>query len=102
MIRGDTPLEIGINKICTLISRTELKDIVDLYFLEKNGFDIKGNIENAKLKDGGIEPAIISYLLAQVNLTEPLHYLIKDVSTGELEAFVSHLKKIMAEISYPE
>lgn len=101
-IRVDTTIEIGINKICTLIGRTELKDIVDLYFLEKNGFNIKENIENAKIKDGGIEPAIISYLLSQVDLSEPPHYMIKEVSKEELMLFVSHLKNLMAEIAFPK
>ena len=44
MITVDTQLEIGINKICTLLGRTELKDLIDLYFLANNGFDIKENI----------------------------------------------------------
>jgi len=100
-IRVDTPREIGINKICTLVGRTELKDIVDLYYLEKNGFDIKKNIEKAKDKDGGIEPAIISYLLAQVDLSKPLPYMIEELSIDELRVFISRLKQLMAESAYP-
>jgi len=37
-VRVDTLHEIVVNKITTLISRCELKDIVDLCFLEKTGF----------------------------------------------------------------
>jgi hypothetical protein len=101
MIKVDTQLEIGINKICTLLSRTELKDVIDLYFLVKNGFDIKGNIEKAKLKDGGVEPAIISYLLSQFKISTLPDYMIEKVSIEELEKFVSDIKKLMAEIAYP-
>jgi len=100
-IKVDTQLEIGINKICTLLSRTELKDIIDLYFLVKNGFDIKENIEKAKLKDGGIEPAIISYLLSQFKISKLPDYMIEKVSIEELEKFISDIKKLMAEIAYP-
>jgi predicted nucleotidyltransferase component of viral defense system len=100
-INVDTPFEIGINKICTLLSRTELKDLIDLYFLVKNGFNIKENIEKAKQKDGGVEPAIISYLLSQIKITSPPDYMIKKVSTKELERFISDLKALMAEISFP-
>ena len=101
MIKVDTQLEIGINKICTLLSRTELKDIIDLYFLVKNGFDIKENIEKAKLKDGGVEPAIISYLLSRFKISKLPDYMIEKVSVEELEKFISDIKKLMAEIAYP-
>ena len=98
----DTLLEIGVNKICTLLSRTELKDLIDLYFLVKNGFDIKENVEKARQKDGGVEPAMISYLLSQFKNAQPPDYMIKTVSAAELEKFISDLTKMMAEISFPE
>ena len=79
MINVDTLLEIGINKICTLLSRTEVKDLIDLYFLVKEGFDIKENIDKARLKDGGVEPAIISWLLSQFNIKKLPDYMIKEV-----------------------
>lgn len=101
IIDVDTPLEIGINKICTLLSRTELKDVIDLFFLVKNGFNIKENIEKAKQKDGGIEPAIISYLLSQFNVSKLPDYMIEKVTIKELEDFISDLKKLLAEISFP-
>ncbi|MGD2091931.1 MAG: nucleotidyl transferase AbiEii/AbiGii toxin family protein [Candidatus Aminicenantes bacterium] len=101
MVNVDTLLEIGINKICTLLSRTEVKDLIDLYFLVKGGFDIKENIDKARLKDGGVEPAIISWLLSQFNISKLPDYMIKQVSVGELEKFISDLKILMAEISFP-
>ncbi|MCK4763899.1 MAG: nucleotidyl transferase AbiEii/AbiGii toxin family protein [Candidatus Aminicenantes bacterium] len=97
----DTPLEIGINKICTLLSRTELKDLIDLYVLVKNGFDIKENIGKAKQKDGGVEPAMISYLLAQFKISKLPDYMIAKVSAAELEKFISDLKTLLADISFP-
>ncbi len=101
IVRVDTLHEIGVNKICTLLGRTEMKDLIDLYFLVKNGFDIKGNIEKAKLKDGGVEPAIISYLLSQFKITQLPDYMIAKVSIKELEQFIADIKKMMSEISYP-
>lgn len=78
-----------------------MKDLIDFYFLVQNGFDIKGNIENAKQKDGGVEPAIISYLLSGLVISEPPDYMIKQVSMEELEKFISNLKSLMADISFP-
>jgi predicted nucleotidyltransferase component of viral defense system len=101
IITVDTQLEIGVNKICTLLSRTELKDLIDLYFLTKSGFVIKENIERARQKDGGVEPAIISWLVSQLKISKLPDYMIKKLSTTELEQFISDLKTMMAEISYP-
>ncbi len=39
-IRVDTLREILANKLTTLVSRTELKDLIDLYYLEKAGHDV--------------------------------------------------------------
>jgi hypothetical protein len=102
LIYVDTLLEIGVNKICTLLSRTELKDVIDLYFLVKNGFDIKENIINAKKKDEGIEPAMISYLLSQFDVSQLPDYMIESISIKELEDFLMYLKRLMAEISFPK
>jgi hypothetical protein len=79
-----------------------LKDLIDLYFLVKNGFDIKENVEKARQKDGGVEPAMISYLLSQFKNAQPPDYMIKTVSAAELEKFISDLTKMMAGISFPE
>ena len=101
IITVDTQFEIGVNKICTLLSRTEIKDLVDLYFLSRSGFDIKKNIEKAKQKDGGVEPAIISWLISQVKILKPPDYMIKRLSTTDLVQFISDLKIMMAEVSFP-
>ena len=58
-IQVDTLHEIMLNKITTLISRCEIKDLVDLYFLEQEGFLIETYFEEAQQKDGGLDPAMI-------------------------------------------
>lgn len=59
-IRVDTLREIIANKLTTLLSRTGLKDVVDLYFLEQAGHDLLASIPDAQAKDGGWEPAVIA------------------------------------------
>ncbi len=98
----DTVNEIGINKICTLLSRSELKDIVDLYFLEKIGFDIIDNLDKAKEKDAGIDPGMLSYLLNNINVTEIPDYMIKALSVKELALFISKLKHELSAKAYPK
>ena len=98
----DTLNEIGVNKMCTLLSRSEIKDIIDLYYLEQAGFKIEDHIEDAKKKDGGFDPATISYLLSTVEISSVPQYLVKPLKVAELKEFINNLRKRMAEISYPE
>ncbi len=101
-IRVDTLHEIMLNKITTLISRCELKDIVDLFFLEKEGFRVEAYFEEAQQKDGGLDPSMISLLLNSLTVSELPDYLIKPLSLEELRAFIGNLKNRMALMAYPD
>lgn len=101
-VQVDTLHEIMLNKITTLISRCELKDIVDLFFLEKAGFRIEGCFEEAQQKDGGLDPAMISLLLNSVTIAELPGYMIEPLTIEELRGFVGDLKRRMVLMAYPE
>ena len=101
-ITVDTLNEIGINKMCMLLSRSELKDIIDLYFLEEAGFKIEDHLADAKLKEGGFDPVAISYLLATLKIDSLPAYLAKPLQIEQINAFIDSLRKRMAEISFPE
>jgi hypothetical protein len=101
-IRVDTLHEIVVNKITTLISRCELKDIVDLYFLEKAGYRIDDYFEEARQKDGGLDPAMVSLLLDSLRITEVPDYMIKPLTLSELCSFIDELKRRMALKAFPE
>jgi hypothetical protein len=100
-IRVDTLREIGINKICTLLGRSEIKDIIDLYFLSKNGFDIVGNINFAMRKDGGLDPATLSYIVSTIKINETPDFLLKEVSIDNINCFLTKLKDDLAELAFP-
>ncbi len=101
-VQVDTLHEIMLNKITTLISRCELKDIVDLYFLQKRGFQVEACFEEAQQKDGGLDPAVVSLLLNSVTVVELPDYMIKPLTIEELRAFVEDLKRRMALMAYPD
>ena len=69
-IRVDTIREIIANKLTTLLSRAEVKDVVDLFFLESAGHDVIGSLPDAALKDGGWDPAMAALLLEAININE--------------------------------
>jgi hypothetical protein len=101
-VRVDTLREIGVNKICTLISRCELKDVIDLYFLRKRGFDILGHFEAAKTKEGGLDPAMIAFLLSQLEVDRVPAYVIAPLDLGDLRVFIAWLRESMAARSFPQ
>jgi hypothetical protein len=71
-IATDTVEEIIANKITTLASRSEIRDVVDLYFLERAGYRIDDHLANALRKDAGATPATIAWLLSTLRIPEAL------------------------------
>ena len=69
-LRMDSVEEIMANKITTLASRSEIRDIVDLYFLEQSGYRVEEHLENALRKDAGATPATIAWLLSTLRVPE--------------------------------
>jgi len=100
-VRVDTLREIIANKWAALLGRSELKDVVDLFFLERTGHDIFDGFEDARQKDAGLDPAILSHLLQAVRIREIPGYMIEPLSVEELQAFVDRLRQEMAERAFP-
>jgi hypothetical protein len=101
-IRVDTIRELIANKLTTLVSRAELKDVVDLYFLEKAGHDLLAAIPDARSKDGGWEPAVVSMLLDCVEVNQIPAWMIRSLSAEELQEFLQRLRLGIAELALPE
>lgn len=101
VVKVDTLHEIFVNKITTLISRCEVKDLVDLYFLEQEGLCIEDCFDEARQKDGGLDPAMIASILNSVQIIELPDYIIKPLTLDELRAFVESLQERMVLLAYP-
>jgi predicted nucleotidyltransferase component of viral defense system len=56
-VRLDSMREIAANKICALVSRSEIRDLVDLRALLEAGVDLKCAGEDTLMKDAGADPA---------------------------------------------
>jgi hypothetical protein len=100
-IRVDTLREIGANKLCTILGRSDIKDLVDLYFLDQAGYKAIDHIDDAQSKDGGFDPATFSYVLSQMEINEIPQILIKPVDVTSLNSFLKNLQKQYAELAYP-
>jgi hypothetical protein len=81
--------EIIANKITTLASRSEIRDIVDLYCLEQAGYRIEDHLDNALRKDAGATPATIAWLLSTLRVPDRVP---GDVPRDVIAAYVKDLE----------
>lgn len=101
-IRVDTLHEILLNKICTLVSRCEVKDLLDLYFLDRAGLRVEDHLDEARRKDGGLDPAMMSHILANVKVAELSEYVVEPLALEDLQAYIERLRLKLAEIAFPK
>jgi hypothetical protein len=52
-----------VNKLCALLSRSELRDLVDVEALVVHGLSLENAIASAPRKDGGFSPLTIAWVL---------------------------------------
>jgi hypothetical protein len=88
VILVDSLEDITANKICATLGRTELKDLIDLYFLDKAGYTIASYFEMAKQKDGGLSFETLAYTLSQFEIVEIPPFMIKPVTVEELKKYL--------------
>lgn len=62
-VRLDPLDEILANKLTTLVSRQEERDVIDVMFIERRGMRVEDHLAAAARKDGGCTPATIAWLL---------------------------------------
>ena len=89
-IRVDTPEEILANKLCALLSRSEIRDLVDVRELENAGFSLENALQTAARKDSGLTPAQLAWVLNQIKLGDDLQPP-GNVSVSELRGYLSDL-----------
>lgn len=85
-LRVDTLREIAANKICTLLSRSEAKDLVDLQRLIDAGLDLRQALQDAERKDAGADAATLAWILEQI-VIGPTARLPGGVEPQSLEQF---------------
>jgi hypothetical protein len=69
-IRVDPIDEIFANKLCALLGRAEIRDLVDVFVLEREGLSLEQGLAAGQRKDGGLTPAQLAWVLSQIVLSE--------------------------------
>ena len=100
-IMVDTLDDITANKICTVISRAEIKDYIDLYFLGRAGYPLENYIELAQRKDAGVSRAMLAYLLSELRLSKVPDFMIAPISVEDLQEYFQSLARKLAVECFP-
>lgn len=78
--------DMHANKITCLLSRSEPRDLVDLYFLDRLGHPPEAFLPKALQKDAGVDPGILSFLLKDFPVA-PLPIMLEPLDESTLIAF---------------
>lgn len=96
----DPPAEILANKLCTLLSRGEVRDLVDVLFLERAGLRVEDALAPASTKDGGLTPAQLAWVLSQITVG-PDARIPGGITPDELRSFLEDLVSRLARLAWP-
>ncbi|HPA49955.1 MAG TPA: nucleotidyl transferase AbiEii/AbiGii toxin family protein [Thermoanaerobaculia bacterium] len=96
----DPPAEILANKLCTLLSRGEVRDLVDVLFLERAGFRAEDAMGPASSKDGGLTPAQLAWVLSQITVG-PDARIPAGITPDELRAFLENRVSRLTRLAWP-
>lgn len=98
-VRCDTVEEILVNKLCALVGRSEIRDLVDLMWLERAGHSIEAHLEEATKKDGGFSPATAAWILSNVRIIP--QRVPAGTDADELEAFRASIEARLRRLAFP-
>lgn len=99
-VRLDPPEEILVNKLTTVASRCEVRDLVDLMLLERSGLEIEAFLAEALRKDGGCTAATLAWALSQITIPEGAE-VPGEVSAAELRDYVGELMGRLRRAALP-
>lgn len=99
-VRIDPPEEILANKLCTLLARAEIRDLVDVLALERAGHRAEAALPLAMEKDGGLTPAQLAWVLSEITIGEDAN-IPGGLSVVEVRSFVADLISRLARVAFP-
>jgi hypothetical protein len=82
-ITVDSLPDLRANKVTCLLSRSEPRDLVDAYFLDRAGYPPESDLQLALAKDAGVDPGILAHLLTEFPV-RPLPQMLLDITSDEL------------------
>jgi hypothetical protein len=100
IVRVDLAKEIFANKLCALLGRSEIRDLVDLRALEGLGLPLHEALEAGRRKDGGLTPAQLAWVLSQITIQDGA-VLPGSVPPAELREYLRNLVDRLVRLAHP-
>jgi len=97
----DSIENIGANKLTAILSRTEPKDFVDLYFILQAGHDFDDLLAKAQKKDLGLQPFFMAGSLLQIRNVRHLPATTPPLRAPELQEFIIALADRLIDQAHP-
>jgi hypothetical protein len=83
----DNAIDISCNKLSALFDRSEPKDFVDIYFIDKEIIQFDRLVEKAKKKHIGLDNYWLAISLAKIDSFSVLPRMLKPLTIDELRCF---------------
>jgi hypothetical protein len=99
-VRVDPADEIFANKLCALLGRAEIRDLIDVRALEGLGLSLEDALAAGERKDGGLTPAQLAYVLSQITIGDDAE-LPGGVRPTELREYLDDLVDRLARLARP-
>jgi aryl-alcohol dehydrogenase-like predicted oxidoreductase len=100
-IRVDPAEEIMANKLCALLARSEVRDLVDLRALETAGLPIEDALQGGARKDRGLTPAQLAWVLSEIQIGDDAQ-LPGGVAVSELREYLRDLIDRLSRLALPK
>ena len=100
VVRVDPAEEIFANKLCALLGRSEIRDLVDARALEGLGLSLEQALAAGRRKDGGLTPAQLAWVLSQITIGDEAT-IPAGVTPPELRDYLRRLIDRLARLAHP-
>ena len=99
----DTRHEIFVSKLCTLLERSELRDLQDVRVLLEGGEDLERALREAPSKDAGFSPLTLAWVLRQMSISTLVRVGgLSHKESMDLERFRDELVERITALASPE
>jgi len=96
----DPAEEIFANKLCTLLGRSEIRDLVDARALEGLGLSLTDALAAGRRKDGGLTPGQLAWVLSQISIGDDAT-IPGAIPVGELREYLRGLIDRLTRLAHP-
>jgi hypothetical protein len=88
------------NKLCALLGRAEIRDLVDVRALEGMGLSLERGLLAGHQKDGGLTPGQLAWVLSQISIGEQAP-IPGGGTVDSLRAYLRALIDRLARLAHP-